>query len=156
MKVEGKYLKEYIKLSKTHIIILFAWTLAGFFMPLVFQEQQALIAFGSNMVIIAPIFMIFVFGHLGYSIANKTKHNFVSQAVFAGILAGLFSGLLAGILMIYQPVTSSYMINLLFNGSVRPEARIALSLIAGIVTAVLRAVYGAIFCWAGAMIIKVS
>lgn len=156
MRVEGKHIDDYIKFGKVHFIVLVVWSLLAFLIPYIFPGQGALIAIATKMTVIAPLFMIAVFGHLGYAIVKSQKFGKTNHAVFAGILIGLLTGFIAGILMLYEPATRSYIVNLLFEGSIKSEALLLLALISGVLTAFLRAIYGAVFCWLGAMIITKS
>jgi hypothetical protein len=153
MKVEGKRINDYLKFGKIHFIVLIAWSLLAFLIPYVFSGQSMLIAIATKMTVIAPIFMIAVFGHLGFVIAKNPKFGKANQAVSAGIIIGLITGFIAGFLMLYEPGTRSYIVNFLFEGEAKKGAIFLLALISGIVTSFLRAIYGAILCWIGASII---
>lgn len=154
MRVEGKRIKDYLKFGKIHFIVLIAWTLLAFLIPYIFPGQSMIIAIAAKMTVIAPLFMIAVFGHLGYAVAKNPKFGKASQAVSAGIIIGLITGFIAGFFMLYEPGTKSYIVNLLFEGDIKREALLLLALVAGIVTSFLRAVYGAVICWLGALIIE--
>ena len=154
MRVEGKRIKDYLKIGKIHFIVLVVWTLLAFLVPYIFPGQSMIIAIAAKMTVIAPLFMIAVFGHLGYAIAGNPKFGKANQAIFAGIIIGLITGFIAGFLMLYEPGTRGFIVNLLFEGSAKKGALFLLALVAGIVTSFLRAAYGALLCWLGALVIK--
>lgn len=92
MKVEGETISDYFHFAKWHVLVLVTWTILNF----VFTHTSNS-TLGIAMTKVTPVFLVVVFAHLGYHMAQKRKYN-LNSTIFNGAFIGFLTGFLAGVL----------------------------------------------------------
>jgi hypothetical protein len=145
MKIEGETISNYFYYARWHFLILVLWTLVNFIFTYTFNPS-----FGEAMTKFAPVFLIVVFAHLGYQMAQKKKYN-ADSAIFNGAFVGFLTGFLAGVLGI-GTASYEFIIFLRVGGwTFGPGmAGMIVGVVSfGLIIGFLRAILGAIIVWIG-------